>query len=94
MAGHSAFYGEPEWSTWTTLTLTAASSREGGWEIWAGDQSDSADISADNPTGTFGSRILIYESSDILAAPPGWYAEDDPEYGRPLSTQLTFFRRL
>ena len=81
VAGHSAFYGEPEWSTWTTLTLTAASSREGGWEIWAGDQSDSADISADNPTGTFGSRILIYESSDILAAPPGWYADDDPEYG-------------
>ena len=51
-----------------------------GWEVWLSDQSDSADISADNPTGTYGSRILIYESSDILAAPPGWYAEDDPDY--------------
>ena len=54
---------------------------EAGWEVWLSDQADSADISADNPTGTYGSRILIYESSDILAAPPGWYAEDDPEYG-------------
>ena len=52
-----------------------------GWEVWLADQSDSADISADNPTGTYGSRIIIYESSDILAAPSGWYAEDDPDYG-------------
>ena len=51
------------------------------WEVWLADQSDSADISADNPTGTYGSRIIIYESSDILAAPSGWYAEDDPDYG-------------
>ena len=51
-----------------------------GWEVWLSDQSDSADISADNPTGTYGSRILIYEGSDILAAPSGWYAEDDLEY--------------
>ena len=83
VGSHNAFYGEPEWSAWKALTLTAAASEEGegGWEIWAGDQSDSADISADNPTGTHGSRILIYESSDFLAAPPGSYAEDDPEYG-------------
>ena len=52
-----------------------------GWEVWLSDQSDSADIGTDNPAGTYGSRIIIYESSDILAAPPGWYAEDDPEYG-------------
>ena len=52
-----------------------------GWEVWLADQSDSADISVDNPTGTYGSRIIIYESSDILAAPSGWYAEDDPDYG-------------
>ena len=81
VGSHDAYYGEPEWSDWKELTLTATSPTEGGWEIWAGDQSASADISADNPTGTHGSRILIYESSDFLAAPPGWYAEDDPEYG-------------
>ena len=52
-----------------------------GWEVWLADQSDSADISVDNPTGTYGSRIIIYESSDILAAPSGWYAEDDLDYG-------------
>ena len=50
-----------------------------GWEVWLSDQSDSADIGTDNPAGTYGSRIIIYESSDILAAPPGSYAEDDPE---------------
>ena len=81
VGSHNAVYGEPKWSALKVLTLTAATSREGGWEVWAGEQSDSADISADNPTGSYGSRILIYESSDILAAPPGWYAEDDPEYG-------------
>ena len=52
-----------------------------GWEVWLSDQSDSADIGTDNPAGTYGSRIIIYESSDILAAPPGSYAEDDPNYG-------------
>ncbi len=88
VASHNAFYGEPEWSAWKALTLTAASPKEGGWEVWAGDQSDSADISADNPTGSYGSRILIYESSDFLAAPPGWYAEDDPEY-RPTVVHAT-----
>ena len=77
VGSHNGFYGEPKWSAWKGLTLTAASSGENGWEIWAGDQSSSAD----NPTGTHGSRILIYESSDFLSAPPGWYAEDDPEYG-------------
>lgn len=60
---------------------SAAGSETGGWEVWLSDQSDSAGISADNPAGTYGSRIVIYEGSDILAAPPGWYAEDDPEYG-------------
>ena len=53
----------------------------GGWEVWLSDQSDSADIGTDNPSGSYGSRIIIYEGSDILAAPPGWYDEDDPEYG-------------
>ncbi len=52
-----------------------------GWEVWLSDQADSAGIDADNPSGTHGGRILIYESSDILAAPPGTYAEDDPRYG-------------
>ena len=59
----------------------AEEAAENGWEVWLADQSDSADISAENPNGTYGSRIIIYESSDILAAPPGWYAEDDPDYG-------------
>ena len=59
----------------------AAEGETGGWEVWLSDQADSADISIDNPAGTYGSRIVIYESSDILAAPPGWYAEDDPQFG-------------
>ena len=59
---------------------SASDALDEGWEVWLSDQSDSADISADNPTGTYGSRILIYEGSDILAAPSGGYAEDDPEY--------------
>ena len=59
----------------------AEEASEKGWEVWLADQSDSADISADNPAGTYGSRILVYEGSDIFAAPPGWYAEDDPDYG-------------
>ncbi len=59
VGSHDAYYGEPKWSAWEELTLTATSPTEGGWEIWAGDQSASADISADNPTGTYGSRILI-----------------------------------
>ena len=52
-----------------------------GWEVWLSDQSDSADVGADNPSGSYGSRIIIYEGDDILSAPPGLYAEDDPEYG-------------
>ncbi len=88
VGSHNGFYGEPKWSAWKGLTLTAASSREKGWEIWAGDQSDSVGINADNPTGTHGSRILIYESSDFLSAPPGYYAEDDPKYG-PTVIQAT-----
>ena len=59
----------------------AEEASENGWEVWLADQSDSADISAENPTGTYGSRIVIYEGSDILAAPSGWYGEDDPDYG-------------
>ncbi|HIO21118.1 MAG TPA: hypothetical protein EYN18_01810 [Nitrospirales bacterium] len=47
------------------------------WEVWLSDQSNSADISSENPTGTFGSRIVIYESRDIMKAPPGTYFEDD-----------------
>ena len=81
VGSHNAFYGEPKWSAWEELTLTAATPRAGGWQVWGGDHANSADISADNPTGTYGSRIIIWESSDILAAPPGRYAEDDPEYG-------------
>lgn len=53
-----------------------------GWEVWLSDQSDSADIGADHTLGElWGSRIVIYESRDILAAPPGVYREDDPMYG-------------
>ena len=59
----------------------AEEAAENGWEVWLADQSDSADISAENPTGTHGSRIIIYEGSDILAAASGRYAEDDPDYG-------------
>ncbi len=50
------------------------------WEVWLSDQFDSADITADNPTGTYGSRILIYESSDIAAASPGTYYENDENF--------------
>ena len=50
------------------------------WEVWLSDQSDSHDIDAENPTGTYGSRIVIYESSDILAASPGTYHEDHAEF--------------
>ena len=53
----------------------------GGWEVWLSDQADSAGIDADNPSGSHGGRIVIYESSDILAAPHGSYREDDPRYG-------------
>ena len=51
------------------------------WEVWLSDQANSADIAAENPTGTFGSRILVYEGRDLMLAPPGTYAEDDPEFG-------------
>ena len=60
------------------LTIGERSGSE--WEVWLSDQSDSYDISAKNPTGTYGSRILIYESTDIVAAPPGAYHEDDPQF--------------
>ena len=51
------------------------------WEVWLSDQSNSADISAENPTGTYGSRILIYDGRDIAVAQPGTYAEDHPLFG-------------
>lgn len=51
------------------------------WEVWLADQSNSADITVENPTGTFGSRILIYDGRDIAVAPPGTYAEDHPLFG-------------
>ena len=51
------------------------------WEVWLSDQSNSADISVGNPSGTYGSRILIYEGRDIAIAPPGTYAEDHPLFG-------------
>ena len=51
------------------------------WEIWLSDQSNSADISVANPTGTFGSRIIVYESRAIMMAQPGTYGEDHPSFG-------------
>ena len=50
------------------------------WEVWLSDQSNSYDIDAENPAGTYGSRIVIYEGIDILAAPPGTYHEDHVEF--------------
>ena len=50
------------------------------WEVWLSDQSDSYGIDAANPSGTHGSRIVIYDSGDILAAPPGTYREDHAEF--------------
>ena len=51
------------------------------WEVWLSDQSNSADITADNPSGTYGSRILIYDGRDIAVAQPGTYTEDHPLFG-------------
>ena len=51
------------------------------WEIWLSDQSNSADISVANPTGTYGSRILVYEGHTIMMARPGTYNEDHPSFG-------------
>ena len=69
----------------------AQEASENGWEVWLADQSDSADISAENPTGTYGSRIIIYESSDILDAASGWYAEDDLDYGPTVIEAIDVF---
>ena len=60
--------------------LTASHALAVEWEVWLSDQSNSADISTENPTGTFGSRIIIYEGRDIMAAAPGTYAEDHSEF--------------
>lgn len=60
--------------------LTASHALAVEWEVWLSDQSNSADISTENPTGTFGSRILIYEGRDIMVAQPGTYAEDHEEF--------------
>ena len=60
--------------------LTASHALAVEWEVWLSDQSNSADISTENPTGTFGSRILIYEGRDIMMAQPGTYAEDHEEF--------------
>ncbi len=51
------------------------------WEVWLSDQSNSAGIGTEHPDGAFGSRIIVYQSRDILDAPPGTYAEDDPSFG-------------
>lgn len=51
------------------------------WEVWLSDQSNSADISVANPTGTFGSRIIVYESRAIMMAQPGTYGEDHQSFG-------------
>ena len=60
------------------LTIEGGGAAE--WEVWLSDQSNSYDISAENPAGTYGSRILIYEGADIVTAPPGTYHEDDPRF--------------
>lgn len=67
-------------SVLAVYVLTASHALAVEWEVWLSDQSNSADISPENPTGTFGSRILIYEGRDIMAAPPGTYAEDHEAY--------------
>ena len=72
---------EGQFAAKTVAVNQAGEEGPGGWEVWLSDQADSADISMENPAGTYGSRIIIYESSDILAAPPGWYAENDPQFG-------------
>ena len=58
------------------------------WEVWLSDQSNSADISAENPTGTFGGRILVYDGRDIMIAQPGTYDEDHPLF-RPTVIEAT-----
>lgn len=63
------------------FTLAAANALAIEWEVWLSDQSASADISVENPSGTYGSRILIYDGRDIAVAPPGTYAEDHPLFG-------------
>ena len=73
------------------LATQAQEEESRGWEVWLSDQSDSADISVENPAGTYGSRIIIYESSDILAAPPGVYAEDDPDFGPAIIAATDLF---
>ena len=61
--------------------LTASHTLALEWEVWLSDQANSADISAENPTGTFGGRILVYDGRDILIAQPGTYDEDHPLFG-------------
>ena len=51
------------------------------WEVWLSDQANSADISAEHPAGTFGSRMVVYEGRDLATAPPGTYREDDGSFG-------------
>ena len=63
------------------LTLGAAPAAAIEWEVWLSDQANSADISAEHPAGTFGSRILVYEGRDLAIAPPGTYGEDHPSFG-------------
>lgn len=62
-------------------TSTASHVLANEWEVWVADQANSADISVSHPAGTFGSRILVYEGRDIMAAPPGTYGEDHPSFG-------------
>ena len=73
----SAIINNDQYMSECDLTIEKKS---GEWEVWLSDQSDSYDISAENPAGTYGSRILIYEGTDIEAAPPGAYHEDDPQF--------------
>ena len=68
------------------VCLTACSGNDednnrAGWEVWLSDQLDTAGVTAGNPAGTHGSRIVIYEGSDVAAAPPGTYHEDDKSFG-------------
>ena len=62
-------------------TLTGVQSSAIEWEVWLSDQSNSADIGTSNPTGTYGSRTLVYESRDIAVVPPGTYGEDHALFG-------------
>ena len=69
------------WSGVSFSLLVAANALAIEWEVWLSDQSNSADIAMEAPSGTYGSRILIFDGRDITVAQPGTYAEDHPLFG-------------